>query len=280
MPDIWALSSAFFRSNSARRCARASSSAAFRCIASMACLRYSTLPSPCPPSWVRRGSCSSAALPSWCLPCSPCSPFVPCMCASSSSSSNRMIVGRMCRFHAGTTMPARPTANNSFVHAMGMYLCVSSATSATAVSNAFSHAKPIKMPILLTIARTTSWWFSLPPPCSKLSTCSRMNIINNATTVTASAKETSFIMPCSSRKMFADMAQSIPKNKHHEKVMPMMFFNCAVSRGIETWRYKRRIVSKRASRRPTPMSDIASRLEWNTWFGSCPSPSGNLPPIA
>mmetsp|Transcript_119620 Transcript_119620/g.335008 ORF Transcript_119620/g.335008 Transcript_119620/m.335008 type:complete len:228 (+) Transcript_119620:182-865(+) len=160
--------------------------------------------------------------------------------SSSSSFSICRIVGKMCLFHAGTTIPARPMANNILIHGgeMNDKKFAVSATSATATSNAFSHAKPIKIPMLLTKARTTLC-MELDIPATR----SKTKIIAIATMVTTIAMLTTLIMPPLLWKKFATMPQSMPKKIHQENVMPAMLENCAVIRGMANLVYKIRNTS-------------------------------------
>mmetsp|Transcript_86538 Transcript_86538/g.264790 ORF Transcript_86538/g.264790 Transcript_86538/m.264790 type:complete len:200 (-) Transcript_86538:510-1109(-) len=108
-----------------------------------------------------------------------------------------------------------------------------------------------------------------------------MKIIIKATTVTAKASVTSFIMPCSVPNTSAVMAQSMPKNMHHEKIMATMLLNCDVMRGTVYGTYAILMASPTPIAIPTDINNKLCQLLWliKTRVGSPPSPLGNVPPI-
>mmetsp|Transcript_16569 Transcript_16569/g.41442 ORF Transcript_16569/g.41442 Transcript_16569/m.41442 type:complete len:214 (+) Transcript_16569:222-863(+) len=212
MPPIFASSTAFCCCNFGMREVHDSRVVIFSSSTRQAARKSST------PSGRSNGSCKVPVASFRSMSSGTPSPF---SSSFSSSASIFMIVGRMCRFHAGTTMPARPTARRSLVHGCGNRLTVSE-TSATAVSKALSQAKPMRIPMALTTARNAP--SKLSPVLSKLSMVWRKKMHPKANVVTTNAKITCFIIPCSLPKRWADTNQSTAKKRHHENVMAVTFF--------------------------------------------------------
>mmetsp|Transcript_62146 Transcript_62146/g.173620 ORF Transcript_62146/g.173620 Transcript_62146/m.173620 type:complete len:347 (-) Transcript_62146:385-1425(-) len=191
----------------------------------------------------------------------------------------RKIIGRMCRYHAGTTMPANPIDNSILVQCAGSTWTVIE-ISATATSNAFSHATPIRIPMALIMARIASSMLS--STCLKSWTISKQKIMIKAMIVTHSACVTCFVIPCCSPNIAAARYQSVPKNRDHAKVMPMTFFVWRVSLGIDFLMKSTRSASKSASTAPTATRWPASSrvCPASTGPGSSPSSFGSVPPRA
>mmetsp|Transcript_7534 Transcript_7534/g.17281 ORF Transcript_7534/g.17281 Transcript_7534/m.17281 type:complete len:229 (+) Transcript_7534:533-1219(+) len=185
----------------------------------------------------------------------------------------------MCMRQAGTTVSARRHARMIFVLGGGMNVIVSVMLS-TAVSNAFSHEKPIRTLMALITARTAV--STSCPVESNPSMTSRTKIRANATAVTKRARTISFIMPCSSMKKWPEMNQSELKKRHQAKPMATTFFICGVIFSILNGMYRMRTNSNATKAMPTPMSSRTWMLSWLLLMaaGSTPSGFGRWPPMA